>query len=468
MKSKPEKQLQKQLELPHLFTILVVMIIMCGILTYLVPAGQYERVESNGRMIINPEVFEFIGQTPVSPFEWAKAIPRGVVSGMDLIIFIFIAVGSVGVYMETGAFQKAIGSLISKSSDKTIYFIMIAIMTFFAVDSGYAGILDGHVPYVPLVIGFALAAGFDLMTGFAMVMIPTYVGFSIGPSSPNPLAVAQGIAGLPTFSGIKARTLIFVLFMAVVYFFIINYAIKVKKDKSLSLTNDLDVSSFMFDETGEKMTTKDIVIIILLAITIAMNVYGGLKLGWYVIEMTALFLISGILVGIIARYDNHKIVDIFVKNAKEVFVGAMCVGIARGITIVLTEGNIIDSIIYYAASALANIPSSLTAVGMFFFQFVFNFLVPSGSGQAAITIPILAPMGDILGVTRQTTVLAFQFGDGLANLLVPTLGTTFAFLGIAKLSFGKYLKFVSKLVIVLVIMATICVFVAAKMNFGPF
>lgn len=468
MENKVEKKSARQWKLPHLFTILIAIIIVCGILTYIIPAGQYERVEFNGRMVINAERFEFIEQTPVPMFDWAKAVPKGIISSISLIIFIFIAVGSLGVYMDTGVFQKAMSGIIRKSSDKSIYIMMIIIMSFFAIDSGYAGIFDGHIPYVPLAIGFSLAAGFDLMTGLAMVMVPTYVAFSIGPASPNPLAVAQGIAGLPTFSGIQVRTFILVLFMAVSYFFIIRYASKVKKDKSLSLTNDIDVSSFIFDDKEEKMSVKDIVIILLLCATIAMNVYGGLKLGWYVVEMTALFLISGIVAGLIARYDNHKIVDIFVKNAKEVFVGAMCIGVARGITIVLTDGNIIDSIIYYAASVLQNVPSSLAAVGMFFLQFLFNFIVPSGSGQAAITMPILAPIGDILGVTRQTTVLAFQFGDGLCNLIAPTVGTTFAFLGIAKLSFNKFLKFVAPLTIILVVMATVTVFVAAKMNFGPF
>lgn len=464
---KKQKNEMRAFKLPHLYTMLFCVIILVGILTYLVPAGSYARVEVNGRMVIDPSSFSYIPNTPVSPFGWVRAVPDGIIQSVSMIVFIMLAVGGLGVYMESGAFQKLISKAAGGGRAKNTYIIMVILMTLIALDSGYAGVLDGHIPYVPLAIGFAIAAGFDVMTGLAMIMLPTYVAFSVGPANPNPLAIAQGIAGLPTFSGIQIRSLLLVLFMAVVFTFVLRYASRVKKDPSKSISLGIDTTEFELKKQ-EPVGIRDIILLLMLAATIAMNVYGGLKLGWYVVEMSALFLLSGIIAGIVCGFNNHKIVTIFIDNAKNVFVGAMCIGIARGISIVLTDGHIIDTLIFQAVNLLQMIPSSLAAVGMFILQFIINFIVPSGSGQAAVTMPIMAPIGDVLGITRQTSVLAFQFGDGLANLIVPTLGTTFAFLGIARVEFGRYLKWVLPLTAILSGMAAVCIFAAAKLNFGPF
>lgn len=465
-----EKQ-KKKFSVPHVFAILIFIIMLAGILSYIVPAGAYDRVEQNGRMVINPDSFHLIERTPVAIFDWFIAIPEGFASSAAILAIIFIPVGAVGVYTASGSLQSAIAHLLKRGTEKRSLGIMVAIMTFFTIRAGFEGAIDSHLAFVPLTIGFALAAGYDVLTGVAMTMVPTFVSFAVGPTNPYTVLISQEIAGLPPFSGLTLRVIAWAIIMIVTYHHIIRYAIRVKKDPKKSIVKDIDTEGMAIDVneyTKEKLTLRQKTLIAMLLGTIVMIVIGALKLGWGLNHMTAAFLISGILAGIVAGYDNKKIANIFLENGSKVYFGAMCVAVARAIQIVLEKGNIIDTIIHAMSIPLQNIPGSISVLGMYVMQLLINFFVPSGSGQAMVTMPILAPLADVIGVTRQTAVMAFQFGDGITNLLFPTMGLIFAYLAFGKISYEKYLKFVFPLAWKVMAIGAIFLLIANAINYGPF
>jgi uncharacterized ion transporter superfamily protein YfcC len=462
---------KKKVNVPHVFTIILIIIIAAGIMTYIVPAGKYERVEVGGRNLIDPNSFHFVEQTPVTPFNWFKAIPEGMASSISIMAIIFASIGAVGMYTSTGAFQNAIARLLKKGGDKSSLILMVVFMTFFAIRGGFEGAIDSHLAFVPLTVGFALASGYDALTGVAITMVPTFVAFAVGPTNPYTVLVAQEIAGLPPFSGLTMRLIVFVIMMALTYYHIIKYAIKVKKDPSLSLVSDIDNSDLVIDieeSTKEPMPTRQKVLIFMLFATIVIIIIGALKWKWYLNEMTTAFIISGILGGIVAGYDNHKIAQIFIEKGASVYFGAMCVAIARAIQVILEKGNIIDTVIHGLSIPLRALPTTISALFMYIAQLLINFLIPSGSGQAMVTMPILAPLSDVIGITRQTAVMAFQFGDGITNLIFPTMGLIFAYIGLGRVSYDRYVKFIFPLLWKIIVLGAIFVVIAVKINYGPF
>lgn len=462
---------KKKSNVPHVFTIILIIIIAAGIMTYVVPAGKYERVEVGGRKLIDPESFHYVEQAPVNPFNWIKAIPEGMAGSISIMAIIFASIGAVGMYTSTGAFQKAIARLLKKGGDKSPLVLMILFMTFFTIRGGFEGAIDSHLAFVPLTVGFALAAGYDALTGVAITMVPTFVAFAVGPTNPYTVLIAQEIAGLPPFSGLSMRIIVFVIIMALTYYHIIKYAIKVKKDPSLSLVSDIDNSDLVIDieeSTKEPMTSREKALIFMLFATIVVIIIGALKWKWYLNEMTTAFIISGILGGIVAGYDNHKIASVFVEKGASVYFGAMCVAIARAIQIILEKGNIIDTVIYGLSIPLRALPTTVSALFMYITQLLINFFIPSGSGQAMVTMPILAPLSDVIGITRQTAVMAFQFGDGITNLIFPTMGLIFAYIGLGKVSYDRYLKYIFPLVWKIIALGAVFVVIAVITKYGPF
>lgn len=463
---------KRRIKMPNVFTILLGIIILAGILTYIVPAGEFARVEIDGRTVINPEEFTYIESTPVSPFDWFVAIPQGVAASAIIMATIFIPVGAIAVYTETGAFQAGIASMLKKFGQKGSIYVILGLMTFFTLRAGLEGAVDTHLAFVPLTIAFALSAGYDVMTGVAITMVTTFVSFAVGITNPYTVVIAQDIAGLPIYSGLGLRTINWLVMMGVTWHHILRYAKRVKDNPKLSITKDIDTSAFAtidIEEFANKpLTKKQKLLLTMLILTIGTCITGAFKWGFALPQFIGVFLISGIAAGIIAGFDNHKIADIFMKNGSKVYFGAMCVAVARAIQIVLEKGNITDTIIYYLSLPLKELPPFLSALGMYVVQLLINFFVPSGSGQAMVTMPITAPLADIIGMTRQTAVMAFQLGDGITNLIFPTMGLIFAYIGFGNISYEKYVKYIIPLVWKLIVIGSITLFIATLINYGPF
>jgi len=317
----------------------------------------------------------------------------------------------------------------------------------------------------------ARALGYDAVTGMAMVSLGAAAGFTSGFMNPFTVGVAQGIAELPLFSGIGLRIIIWICTLILVIGYIYRYANKVKADVKNSYVYELEMQEkdMAIDLSNvRKMTKRDTAVLLIFVVGMAILIFGVFKYGWYITEIAAIFLAIGIFSGIAAAMPIDDIAKHFILGAKDMTMGALVVGLARGILVVMEGSLIIDTIIYGLASAISALPKAISAIGMLLVQSFLNLIIPSGSGLAATTMPIMAPLSDVIGVTRQTAVLGYQFGDGITNSIVPTSGVLLANLSIAKIKYEEWVKFVGPLMILWTVMGCIFMIIAVMINYGPF
>jgi Predicted membrane protein len=456
----------------HVYTLLVALICVAGIMTYVIPAGTFDRQDVNGASVVVAGTFHYIKQQPVNILGWFTAIGQGFVDSASIICGVFIFVAGIGMYMEADIFNKAIFKAIKKIGNTGEKAISIILMAFFAVLGGFTGNITPELAFVPMTIGLALAFGYDTMTGVLMVLFPTFVGFATGPLNPYTVYVAQSIAQLPSFSGMLPRTICWTVMSIISMWFVFRYGAKVKKDRNNAL-GDFDASAASKDELTAKyadikLTTRDWLLLIGFIGTVVWMILGAAVFNYELNQYTAIFIISGIYAGIVAGFSETKICQLFIKYGQSLYFGAMCIALARAIYVIFTKGSICDTVVYALSQPLQHLPSTLCAVGMLIFQTILNFFVNSGSGQAMVSMPIMAPLSDLLGVTRQTAVSAFQFGDGLSNLIWPTSSTIFAYLAMANLKYDKYMKVAMPLFLILSALAVVFVLVAQLAAYGPF
>ena len=457
---------KKRFNFPNGFVILFFIVIIAGILTYLVPSGQYEKEVIDGNEVVDPNSFSYIEQSPVPVFDIFKAIPEGISSAAALIIMILLIGASIRIFDGSGAIRSLIYKLIDIIGEKRSEWLLAALMLFFGSLGAFPGMLEATIPFAPLCVGIALLLGYDVIVGIAIVFIPTVIGWTAGPSNPWTVGIGNELAGLPLFEGFGFRLIIFVILMIVTILFVLRYARKVKKDPEKSIIygqnefngNDVQEEKIPFNH-------RHTLILLTLVLTIAIILYGTFNWGWGLPEMSAAYLVGGIIGGIIAKYNANKIAEELLEGGKSIFTAAMAVGLARAIYVIMEQGNIVDTIIYGASVLLEGLPASLIAIFMFIVQTIINFFIPSGTGQAMATLPIMLPLADIVGVSKPIAILAFQFGDGISNLMYPTVGSLIAFLAYGKVSFNKWFKFIFPFILVCWLVSVILLVIATMINF---
>lgn len=466
-----EKNVKKKFKIPHTFVLLFIILFVVTILTYIIPAGEFERTvdSSTHREMVIPGSYHNVDRTPVSPFGVFKAIPKGMNKGAAIIFFVILIGGTFGVLQSTGAIEAGICALVNRVKGNEKLVIPVS-MFIFSLGGAVFGLSEETLLFVPIFIALSLALGFDTATGISMCFLGAGAGFSGAFLNPFTIGVAQGIAGLPPFSGIGFRGIIYVVITFVTIIFVLRHASRVKKNPELSPTYELDQKNKERFHLGEmkEFTTQHKMILITLLIGILAIAYGVMKLGFYITELGAIFVIIAIVAGFIGKMKASEIANEFINGSKDMIYGALLVGLATSITVVLTEGSIIDTIINFLAESVSGLPPALSGVGMFVVQSFINLFVPSGSGQAAVTMPIMAPIADIIGITRQTAVLAYQFGDGFSNCIIPTNGVLMAALAIAGMSWDRWTKWILPLFLTWTAIGAIFVTIATLINFGPF
>ncbi|MBS4536665.1 YfcC family protein [Clostridium sp. D2Q-14] len=461
---------KKKFKVPHVYVILLTIVLICGLLTYIVPSGEYQMVENEeGREVLDPDSFEYTESNPISIFGLLKSVPQGMAETAEIIFFIFIVGGSFAVLEATGAVESALGKVTKSMAGKEKALVPI-VMFIFGLGGGVFGMAEETLPFIPIMVTLAIALGFDSLTGAGMVLVGAGAGFAGAFMNPFTIGVAQGIAGLPLFSGMKFRLIVFVLMIITAIFFVFWYAGRVKKNPEKSLMYEFDKKR---EDTLDLKNLKEFtishkIVLLTLAITIGLLIFGVVEYEWYIQEISALFLGMAIVVAIIGKLGFNGFAEELINGMANLAGGALVVGFARAILVVLTEGQILDTILNSAASLVSTLPSSFTALGMYVFQIFLNFIIPSGSGQAAVSIPILAPLSDLVGVTRQTAVLAYQFGDGISNIFTPTSGYFMAGLALAKIPWSKWAKWFLPLFLIEFVIGGILVFIAHMIQFGPF
>ncbi|QQE75392.1 YfcC family protein [Brevibacillus composti] len=464
---KPKSSTSKLLEI-NVFVLLFAVLAISVILTYVIPAGEYARVDVNGRSVVDAQSFQFTESSPVKPLGLVNSVHTGMEEASGIIFFVLIIGGTFGILTATGAIEALIVTLSKKLQNQEKWLIPI-MMFFFAMGGSLMGMAEETIPYIAIMIPLAIALGFDAITGAAIVLVGASVGFTSAVMNPFTIGVAQGLAELPTFSGAAYRIGIFVVMYIASVAFVYRYAMKVKRDRGYGFFGNFEGKNATEMFSGDAvLTTRHKVILSFFALNFCVLAYGVIKYGWYITEIAGLFLLLGIIIGIAGKLPANTVVDSFIKGAAGVLAGALVIGVARAIVVVLNDGHILDTILYYAAALINEIPPALTAFGMLVLQTIISFIVPSGSGMAALTMPIMTPLADLVGVTRQTAVLAYQFGDGISNIFVPTSGYFMAGLAIAGIPWVRWMKWILPLLAIHYAIATAAVIIAQLIGYGPF
>lgn len=453
-----EKKNKSGFKMPHIYVILFVFGIVAAAATYLIPAGEFDRVElENGRSAVDPESFTYVESTPTGAVEFFTAIPRGLVDAGEVVFFTLIIGGMFMVLRESGIIEVAVDKLARKFSSRSILIIPVLI-TVFASIATLIGTAELSLVYIPVIIPLIIALGYDSMTAAAIALCGTVVGYSVGVLNPVNTGLAQTIAELPTFSGLGFRLTLFVVVLAITILFVMRYARKVKKNPEASLVYEDDAEKRKtYTSIGEHepltATKRQIAGAFTVLVFFAVLIWGVTTQGWFMIEMAGLFIIMGVVVGLISGLNLTRISEAFTKGFKEVLMGAIIVGLARSVAVILEDGQVMDTIVNGLGSVVGDLPPTFAAAGMYFVQLIINFVIPSGSGQALVTMPIMAPLADMVDVTRQTAVLAFQLGDGFAHILYPTSGYFMAALAIAGVEWHKWIKFFFPLFVIFMVIS---------------
>ncbi len=459
----------KNIKVPHVLVLLFVIIIIAAVSTYIVTPGEYNRMEKEGRTVVNPDSYHVVERSPVGVFGILKSIPKGLNEVAYIVFFIFLVGGSFGVISATGAVDAGIAALTRKLQGREKMIIPVVIIVF-SLGGSMLGLAEEYLVFIPAMVPLAMALGFDSLTGFSMVLVGAGAGFAGAYMNPFTVGIAHGIAELPLFSGIGFRFVVWLVLTLVTIIFIYRYASKIKENPQLSPVYEedknkeykVDLSKF------EKMENSHKRVLIVVVISFAILIWGVTQKGWFITELAALFVGMGVIAGLVGGMGTERTANAFVEGAKGLTMAALIVGVARGILVVLTEGYIIDTILHSMAITIQNLPGYFSALGMYAFQCLLNIIVPSGSGQAALTMPIMAPLSDLAGVTRQTAVLAYQLGDGFTNVMSPTSGYFMAGLGLAGIAWEKYAKWFWPLLLIWLIAGGIFVTIAQIIEFGPF
>jgi len=443
---------------PHTITIIMFIMVIFIILTWVIQAGEYERKDFNGRMIVIPNTFKEIPNQPQGLWAMLTAPLKGFSAASQIIGFCLLVGGAFGMINKTGAISAGLSSVLTLSVRKPQYKNMVIplIMVLFSLAGATFGMSESTIVFIMITIPLAIAMGYDSIVGICMSFMAAGVGFAAAITNPFNIGVAQGIAEIPMFSGWDFRIIVWVTMTSIAIAYVMLYARKIEKNITLSPVYELDKKRNLQDlQNTEQMvfTWKRKLIIVFLFLSLAVLVVGANKWKWYINEISALFLALGIVSAIIYRLSVKDSIDSFISGAKDMITAGLIIGLSRGLLVIASDGKIIDSILFAVSSWGKDLPTYISIQFIFIFQSCFTFFVPSGSGQAALTVPIVAPLSDLLGIGRQTAILAFQLGDGIMSMIVPTSGVTMGVLAIANIPYQTWLKWFAKLLGIFLITA---------------
>lgn len=455
----------KKFNMPHIYVILFIFGAIATISTYLIPSGEFNRIKGpEGREMVDADSFHYISSAPVGIVDFISIIPKGLIEAGEIVFFTLIIGGMFMVLRKTGIIEIAVDKLARRFINQSVLIIPVLI-TVFAIVATLIGTAELSLVYIPVIIPLIIALGYDSITATAIALCGTVVGFTVGVLNPINTGLAQKLSGIPVFSGIGLRIILFIVVLTVTIIFIMRYAQKIKKEPTLSSVYHTDhekreLYQNITNQEPIKATNRQkwgIVVVLLFFIVL---VYGVITQGWFMVEMAGLFIIMGVVVGLVTGLSTQAICEAFNEGFKDVLMGAIIVGLARSIAVVLEDGKIMDTIVHGLGSVIDGATPTIAVVGMYAVQVAINFIISSGSGQALVTMPIMAPLADMLGITRQTAVLAFQLGDGFTHVFYPTSGYFMAALAIGGVSYTKWIRFFFPLFIIWGVISIITLIIA--------
>ncbi|HIF9512120.1 TPA: YfcC family protein [Photobacterium damselae] len=458
----------KKLKFPSAYTILMLLTVLMAALTWLIPAGQYQMVnnETLGKMVPLVGSYQTVASNPQGIIDILMAPIQGfydpgeyMARAVDVALFVLVIGGYLAVVTRTGAIDAGIAGTMAKLNGREKWMIPI-LMGLFALGGTVYGMAEETIPFYALLIPVMIAAGYDSIVGVAIIMVGAGIGCLGSTINPFATVIASNAAEINFMDGIGLRLAILILGWIMCTIYVMRYAEKVKNDPSQSIVaSQKDENERLFlhgkeQETPELNTTRKIVLMVF-GLTFAVMMWGVSVQGWWMAELSALFIGSSILVGFIGRLSETELTDSFVDGARDLLGVALIIAIARGLVVVMDDGNITHTILNYAEGLLAGLPQIAFINAIYWVEAVLCLVVPSSSGLAVLSMPVLAPLADFAGVSRELVVTAFQSASGLPNLVTPTSGVVMGGLAIGRIAYSSWLRFIGPLLGMLTLMVMI-------------
>ena len=489
---------KKKIGFPSAFTVLFIVLILAAILTYVIPAGSYSKLAYNEdektfvittpkgettqekatqqvldklgikiklekfedgsikKPLAIPETYEKVEQKPQGLKEIVQAPIEGTYDTIDIIMFIFVIGGVIGVLNASGAFNAGIASL-SRATKGKEYILIILLTTLISIGGTTFGMAEETIALYPILIPIFLAAGYDGLVCIASIYMGSSIGTMFSTVNPFSSVIASNAAGINFTEGLSFRFIGLVLATIITIVYIVKYANKVKKDPSQSLIYDQKQEieeRFLEENKAPEFTIRLKLMLIIFALSFIIMIYGVAAMQWSFTEMTALFLVVGIILGVLSKLGEKKFVDTFIAGAGDLIGVALIIGVARSINLILDNGEISDTILHSFSGMVQGLNGSVFIILMLLIFIVLGFFIPSSSGLAVLSIPIMAPLADTVGLPRDVIISAYQFGQGLISFITPT-GLILATLEMVDVTYNKWLKFIMKLMVYIAIFAAV-------------
>ncbi len=493
--AQPEPEKKRSFALPSAYTILFILIILVAAATWIIPAGTYEYNE-DGEPI--PGTYQEIDHEPQQIFLDSLKAPINGLYGIedetgnisfwntgelfgaiDVALFVIVIGGFLGVTMKTGAINAGIARVVVAMKGREKYMIPI-LMGIFALGGTSYGMAEETLAFYPLIVPVMIAAGYDALTGAAVIMLGAGIGVLGSTVNPFATGIASGFAEVSISDGIVLRLLVLIIGLAMGIFFVMRYAEKVKTDPSKSLVfaqkaeNEQQFLSGQDSDEFGAFTGRRKLALALFGLAFLVMVYGvipwedmgvGLPtLWWWFPEMTASFLFFAVVIGIVGGLSETNLTGSFVDGARDLLGVALIIGVARGITVIMNNGKITDTVLSWCESAVEGLSGTGFVLILFILFIPLTFLIPSSSGLATVTMPIMVPLAGFAGIAGELVVSAYQFGNGLVNLITPTSAVVMGGLAIARVGYGTWLKFVTPLLLALTVLCAVLLAVAAAID----
>ncbi len=459
---------KKKLVIPHTYTIIFSLIVIMSVLTWIIPSGEFSRKEVDDRMVVVPGTYQSVDSNPQGIDDVFMAPINGFIDAAEVVGFVLLVGGSFGIVNKTGAIESGIRSAISKLRGKEVFIIPVC-MVLFGLGGTTFGMAEETLPFYMILIPLMTSLGYDSLTAVGTIFLGALVGCTASTVNPFSVGIAQALSQITPGSGIEYRAIIFVVLITIAITFMMTYAKRVKKDPTSSIVYEIDRSSIgevaYTADTINKIKLREAIVLLIFVIGMCTMVWGVLTQGWYIAEIAMVFIGIGVLSGIAGGLKQDVIATSFIDGAKDLALAAIAIALARGIVIVAQNGFIIDTILNSSAILLEKLPKFIFINLTMIIEGALTFLIPSSSGLASLTMPVLSPLSDLVGVSSQSIVTAYQFGSGLVNMITPTSGVLMGALAIANIPWSKWVKFVAPLSAILIVACMILLTISLYIGF---
>jgi uncharacterized ion transporter superfamily protein YfcC len=455
----------KSIKVPHTLVLLFGMMIFAYILTWILPSGSFEtQTNSHGKEVVIPGTYQVLNEQKHLPL-WSlfTVIPRALGESQGIIFFLLLIGGSIAILRKTGAIDALLGKVLSRFEHRPALLLFMSMMAFM-LGSTSIGMAEEYIPLVLILISLCVALKMDTVSAVGSMVIGYGIGYGTAILNPFTVLVAQEVAGVKPTSGWEFRLALFLPFLLIGFHHLWRYAREVRQNPAASLVHDVPEAQPPTPSAYPIMDGRKLAVLLATLGALVLMVYGIARYEWYFVELGAIFFGLALLISLIAGISWDDAAKTFIEGASELTGTALLIGFARSIELLLSDAQVLHTLVNGLAIPLTQVGGELSAIGMFLIQSILNLFIPSGSGQAYVTMPIMAPISDLVGVSRQVAVLAYQMGDGFMNMIVPTNAVLMGIIGLCGIPYNRWFRFIMPLIIKLFIAGSVALVIAVMIG----